>query len=189
MYLLTLAGLWLVCTASLPREQPLSCSSGVLHWDKDPVGQWQAHSGKVPKVVTPSLLESQGSGSGHRTATLRGTPEHPLCAGVGLLGMAWVALVGLLGEGHLASTTFVHKFATTGVFLPAGLASQALRLQFCARSPGTCHAQYFPGAPVNFYPLGEGGVQGRGGGEVGLGVWRVMWRKGAAWVGLAWRSL
>lgn len=153
------------------------------------MGQWQTHPGKVPKVVNPSLHESHGSGGDHRAASLRGNPEHPLCAGVGLLGMAWVAPVGLLGEGHLASTTFVHKFATTGVFLPAGLARQALRLQFCARSPSTCHAQFFPGAPVNFYPLGEGGIQGGGGGEVGLGVWRVMWKKGAFWLALAWRSL
>ena len=70
--------------------------------------------------------------------------------------MAWVTPVGLLGEGHLASPTFVHKFATTGVFLPAGLASQAVRLQFCTKSPSTCHAQFFPDAPVNFYPWGEG---------------------------------
>ena len=137
----------------------------------------------------PFFFESQWSGRDHRAATLRGSPEHPVCAGVVLLRMAWVTPVGLLGEGHLASPTFVHKFATTGVFLPAGLPSQAVRLRICTRSPSTCHAQFFPGIPVNFYPWGEGGVQGAGGEEVGLGVWRVMWKKGAFGLGWPWKSL
>ena len=118
------------------------------------MGQWQADSGEVLKVVNPSLLESQRSGRDHHAASPRGTPEHILCAGLGPLGMAWVAPVGLLGEGHLASPTFVHKFATSGVFLPAGLASQAVRLQMCTRSPSTCHAQFFPGVAVGVL-LGE----------------------------------
>lgn len=67
----------------------------------------------------------------------------PLCPGVGLLGMGSVALVGLLREGHLASRTFVCRFATTGLFLPESLASHALSLQLCIRSPSTCRAQFF----------------------------------------------
>ena len=57
--------------------------------------------------------------------------------------MEWVVPVGQLEEGNLALAAFVQKFANSGVFLPTGLASQDLRLEFWTRSLSTCHAQFF----------------------------------------------